>query len=81
MREGRKGKIQEQEAAKGNLKSRQTVAKYEKLGQLPSEQQQPRHYRTRRDPFAEDWAEIEKMLTEAPGLQPKTIFDWTGFAG
>lgn len=76
MRERRQGKTQEQAAAKANLKSRQTVAKYEQLGQLPSEQLQPRQYRTRRDPFAEDWPIVVGMLTEAPGLQPKTLFDW-----
>lgn len=76
MRERRQGKTQEQAAAKANLKSRQTVAKYEQLGQLPSEQRQPRQYRTRRDPFAEDWPTVVAMLTEAPGLQPKTLFDW-----
>jgi len=76
MRERRKGKTQEQAAAKANLKSRQTVAKYEQLGQLPSERQQPRQYRTRQDPFAKDWPTVVEMLTEAPGLQPKTLFDW-----
>jgi DNA-binding XRE family transcriptional regulator len=76
MRERRKGKTQEQAAAKANLKSRQTVAKYEKLGQLPGERQQPRQYRTRRDPFAEDWPTVVEMLTAAPSLQPKTLFDW-----
>jgi hypothetical protein len=76
MKERRQGKTQEQAAAKANLKSRQTVAKYEKLGQLPSEQRQPRPYRTRQDPFAEDWPVVVEMLTEAPTLQPKTLFDW-----
>lgn len=76
MRERQKGKTQEQAAAKANLKSRQTVAKYEKLGKLPSEQKRPRQYRTRRDPFAEDWSAIKAMLREAPALQPKTVFDW-----
>jgi hypothetical protein len=76
MRERRKGKTQEQAAAKANLESRQTVAKYEQLGQLPSERLQPRQYRTRPDPFAEDWPTVVEMLTTAPGLQPKTLFDW-----
>ncbi len=76
MKERRQGKTQEQAAAKANLKSRQTVAKYEKLGHLPSEQRQPRPYRTRQDPFAEDWPTVVEMLTEAPALQPKTLFDW-----
>ena len=61
MKERRKGKTQEQAAAKANLKSRQTAAKYEKLGQLPSQQRQPRPYRTRQDPFAEDWPAVVAM--------------------
>lgn len=76
MRERGKGKTQEQAAAKANLKSRQTVAKYEQVGQLPSQRLQPRHYRTRPDPFAADWPMVVEKLTEAPGLQPKALFDW-----
>ena len=36
MRERMGGKTQEQAAAKANVRSRKTVAKYEKLGQVPS---------------------------------------------
>lgn len=59
MRERSKGRSQEQAAVKANLKSRKTVAKYERLGQLPSELKQARGYRTRRDPFSEDWPAVE----------------------
>ena len=76
MRERGKGKTQEQAAAKANLKSRQTVARYEQLGQLPSQRRQPRQYRTRQDPFSADWPAVVEMLTDAPGLQPKTLFEW-----
>ena len=76
MSERKKGKTQAQAAAKANLKSRQTVAKYEKRPQLPGEGKRPREYRTRRDPFADDWPAITAMLEEAPALQPKTVFDW-----
>jgi len=76
MRERSKGRSQEQAAAKANLKSRKTVAKYERLGQLPSELKKPRTHRTRADPFAEDWPEIEQMLRRAPELQAKTLFEW-----
>ncbi len=76
MKERRKGKTQEQAAAKANLKSRQTVARYEKLGQMPSERRQPRQYRTRPDPFAADWPTLVAMLRDAPSLQPKTLFEW-----
>jgi hypothetical protein len=76
MRERKKGKNQEQSAAKSNLRSRKTVGKYEKLRLLPSQLQQPRTYRTRADAFAEDWLILEKMLTDAPELEAKTLFDW-----
>ena len=68
MRERKKGKSQEQAAAKANLRSRKTVAKYEELGLLPSQLKQPRTYRTRPDAFAEDWAMLEEMLEKAPEL-------------
>ena len=52
MSERNKGRTQSQAAAKANVKSRQTVAKYEQLGVYPSERPQERQYRTREDPFA-----------------------------
>jgi len=76
MRERSKSRSQEQAAIKANLKSRKTVAKYERLGHLPSELKKPRQYRTRADPFAEDWPEIEQMLELAPELEAKTLFEW-----
>lgn len=76
MRERSKEHTQEQAAAKANLSSRKTVRKYERLGKLPSELKQPRTYRTRADPFEEDWSELEKMLQDAPELEAKTLFEW-----
>jgi hypothetical protein len=76
MREREKGRTQEQAAASANLQSRKTVAKYERLGQLPSALRRPRTYRTRADPFAEDWPEVEAMLTAAPELEGKALFEW-----
>jgi hypothetical protein len=76
MREREKGRTQEQAAASANLRSRKTVAKYERLNQLPSELQQPRQYRTRPNPFLEDWPTIEKMLENAPSLEAKALFEW-----
>lgn len=49
---------------------------YERLGKLPSELKKARPYRTRADPFDEDWPEIERMLETAPELQAKTLFEW-----
>jgi hypothetical protein len=76
MREREKGRTQEQAAASANLRSRKTAAKYERLGQLPSALKRPRSYRTRADPFAADWPTVEEMLTTAPELEAKTLFEW-----
>ena len=76
MRERRKGRTQEQAAVKANLRSRKTVSKYEQSGMLPSELKRERSYRTRQDPFEEDWGELEKMLKDAPELEAKTLFEW-----
>lgn len=76
MRERNKGRTQSQAAAKANVKSRQTVAKYEQLGVYPSDRPQERQYRTRADPFAADWPEIEEMLSRAPELEAKGLFEW-----
>jgi hypothetical protein len=76
MKERSNGKTQEQAAVKANLSSRKTVQRYEQLGELPSELQEPRSYRTRPDPFEKDWAEVEKKLEAAPELEAKTLFEW-----
>jgi hypothetical protein len=76
MRERQKGRTQAQAAVRANLSSRHTVAKYERLGRLPSELKQPRAYRTRADPFAADWPELAAMLERAPELEARTLFDW-----
>jgi Mu transposase, C-terminal domain len=54
---------------------RKTASKYAKLGRLPSEQKEPRNWRTRVDGFAEDWLEVERMLLDAPELEAKAIFE------
>ncbi|MEZ4706781.1 MAG: IS21 family transposase [Caldilineaceae bacterium] len=76
MRERTLGKTQEQAAVKANLRSRQTVAKYEKGREYPSERKRPRRYRTRADVFAADWPEIEEMLKSSPELEAKALFEW-----
>ena len=48
---------------------RNTASKYLKAGELPSTMRKRRDWRTRRDPFAEDWAEIAARLEDAPDLQ------------
>ena len=52
-----------------------TARKYLRAGRLPSELEAPRTWRTREDPFAEDWAELRARLAEAPELEAKTLFE------
>jgi hypothetical protein len=76
MKERKKGRTQQQAAARANLRSRKTVARYEALGQLPSELRRPRTYRTRSNPFDADWPELAKMLAASEGLEAKALFEW-----
>ena len=76
MKERAHGKTQQQAALKANVKSRKTVERYEREGRLPSELKQPRIWRTRSDPFAADWSQLEQMLTISPELEAKTLFAW-----
>lgn len=55
---------------------RKTAAKYRDAGKLPSEMKGVRTWRTREDPFALDWPAVEVMLTDAPELEAKTVFDY-----
>ncbi|MDP6374548.1 MAG: IS21 family transposase, partial [Pseudomonadales bacterium] len=55
--------------------SEPTARKYRRLKKLPNEMKQPRTYRTREDPFASVWSEIEEMLELDAGLQAKTVFE------
>ena len=57
--------------------SEKTVRKYRDAGQLPSQIERPaRTYRTREDPLAEFWSEIEALLQQDPKLKPYAILDW-----
>ena len=51
------------------------TARRHRVGGLPGERKSPRQYRTRPDPFALVWPEIEAMLEQAPGLEAVTIFE------
>ena len=54
---------------------RKTARKYVAEGKLPSEMTKERDWRTREDPFAEHWPDVEALLKEAPGLEAKTLFE------
>ena len=53
-----------------------TARKYVKANKLPSQLKKRHCWRTRKDPFAEDWPECGDMLETGPELQAKTLFDW-----
>ena len=55
---------------------RDTAAKYLEKGKLPSELKQPRTWRTRQDPFEEDWPLVEAFLEDAPEIDAKGLFIW-----
>lgn len=54
---------------------RKTARKYLQSGKLPSELDEPRTWRTRSDPFEEDWEYVRQLLTDDPDLESKTLFE------
>jgi transposase len=54
---------------------RKTARRYVTAARLPSEMKQPRTWRTRPDPFAEDWPAVTEMLATTPGLQALTVLE------
>lgn len=65
---------QELAAAKAGMDAK-TARKYLRDGQLPSESQQDRTWRTRPDPFTEVWEEVRQLVDANPGLEAKTLFE------
>ena len=53
---------------------RKTARKHVQAGRLPSEMVAPRTWSTREDPFVKDWEEIERLLTDTPEFEAKTLF-------
>ena len=53
-----------------------TCRKYLKAGKFPSQMCPEHTWRTRRDPFAAHWPECESILSDAPELEAKFLFDW-----
>ena len=72
-RERQKGTTQAVAAARAGMSER-TARKYERLGSLPSQMKGARRYRTRPDPFAEDWPWVRGELERDPALQGVTLF-------
>lgn len=61
-------------AAVGAGMSEPTARKYARSGIMPSEMKGPRTWRTRPDPYAQVWPEIEGWLKLDGGLEAKTIW-------
>lgn len=55
---------------------RKTARKYLKAGTLPSQSKEPRTWRTREDPFDDDWSQVAEMLEHAPELEGKALFEY-----
>ena len=66
-------KTQELAATKAGMDVK-TARKYLANRELPSEATPDRSWRTRADPFAEVWKELEEQIKAEAGLEAKTIF-------
>lgn len=55
---------------------RKTARRWRDAERLPSETRKPRTWRTRKDPFEEDWPTLEGILEAAPELDATTLFEW-----
>ena len=53
-----------------------TARKYLRGGVMPSEMKKERDWKTRKDPFSEDWIWIKELLAKNGGLQAKFIFQY-----
>jgi hypothetical protein len=69
------GWLKGQAAARAGIDPK-TARKYRQLGQLPSEVRMKHTWRTRLDPFADVWPQVEEQLTLNPGLEAQTLFAW-----
>jgi hypothetical protein len=55
---------------------RKTARKYLRAQQSPDQLQKPRRWRTRPDPLAKVWPQVEAMLVAAPELEGKALFEF-----
>jgi hypothetical protein len=55
---------------------RKTGRKYWQTETMPSAMEVKRDWRTREDPFEEDWPLMEAKLADAPTLEGKALFEW-----
>lgn len=64
------------QAARMTDMDRKTARKYRDDQTLPSDRKRDRSYRTRIDPFADVWIEVQRRLEAEPRLKAYTLFDW-----
>jgi len=69
------GLSKSQAAAKAGIDDK-TARKYRRLGKLPSEARREHTWRTRPNPFAAVWPQVEEQLILNPGLEAKTLKPW-----
>jgi hypothetical protein len=55
---------------------RKSARKYREQERLPSEARGPRNWRTREDPLARIWPQLEEMLGREPSLQAVSLLGW-----
>jgi hypothetical protein len=67
------GMTVETAAARAGMSER-TGRRWLRQGRLPSQGREPHTWRTRPDPFAEVWPQVEAQLQLSPGLEAKTLF-------
>ncbi len=63
-----------QAASKAGMDEK-TARKYQRANQLPSQMREPHRWRTRPDPFAKVWEEVEPILQTDASVQAKTVFE------
>ena len=63
-------------AARMTDMTEKTARHYRDHDPLPSQRKKPRNYRTRIDPFAEVWCEVQEKLEAEPRLKAVTLFHW-----
>jgi hypothetical protein len=73
LQERRKGMTQRVAAARAGIGER-TARKYEQAAALPSQLKRLHDWKTRIDPFEEDWPWVVSQLERDPALQGSTLF-------
>lgn len=63
-------------AARKTGMDEKTARKYRDMESLPSQTKRPRAWRTRVDPFADVWPEVQRQLEQEPRLRSVTLFGW-----